>query len=95
MPIEELRARALANDVALAESDVVVVLPREGKGREMYGEARLAVAFGIPVIWVGPTRCLTSYRAGVLCVDDVEAALREVVARSAAWERRLRAVDAA
>lgn len=95
MPLEELRARALANDVALAESDVVVVLPREGKGREMYGEARLAVAFGIPVIWVGPTRCLTSYRAGVECVDDVEAAVREIVARAAAWARRLRAVDAA
>ena len=82
MPLEELRVRAMQNDVALAESDLVIVLPREGKGREMYGEARLAVAFGIPVVWVGPTRCLTAYRAGVLLVDDVEAAIREVAARA-------------
>lgn len=78
MPLEQLRAIAVRNDVALAESDVVMVLPREGRGREMYGEARLAVAFGIPVLWVGSTRCLTAYRAGVERVATVEDALAHV-----------------
>ncbi len=87
LPLETVRALALRNDVALAESDVVVVLPREGKGREMYGEARLAVAFGIPVLWVGPTRCLTAYRAGVERVDTVEEALTRIAALAAAHAR--------
>lgn len=78
MPIDQLRAIAIRNDVALAESDIVVVLPREGRGREMYGEARLAVAFGIPLVWVGPTRCLTSYRAGVERVATLDEALSHV-----------------
>ncbi|MGZ5968079.1 MAG: hypothetical protein ACXWP4_10465, partial [Polyangiales bacterium] len=79
MPIELVRAIASRNDHALSVSDVIVVLPREGAGREMYGEARLAVALGIPMIWVGEPRCLTSYREGVLRVPDLESAVIELV----------------
>jgi hypothetical protein len=79
MPIDLVRAIAARNDHALSVSDVVVVLPREGAGREMYGEARLAVALGIPMIWVGDPRCLTAYREGVTRVPDLETALSELV----------------
>ena len=76
MPLEQVRAIAERNDHALATSDVVLVLPREGAGREMYAEARLAIAIGLEVIWVGGPRPLSAYREGVTLVDTVQEAFR-------------------
>lgn len=84
MPLDDVRALAARNDHALSVSDVVLVLPREGAGREMFAESRLAVAFGIPVLWVGFPRCLTSYREGVDRFPSLEAALAHLSQRARA-----------
>jgi len=76
MPLEQVRAIAERNDHALATSDVVLVLPRDGAGREMYAEARLAIAIGLEVIWVGGPRPLSAYREGVALVDTLQEAFR-------------------
>lgn len=81
MPLAEVRALAERNDHALATSDVVLVLPREGAGREMYAEARLAIAIGLPVIWVGGPRPLSAYREGVLRVESLPEAFQELYER--------------
>lgn len=84
MPLEEVRALAERNDHALATSDVVLVLPREGAGREMYAEARLAIAIGLPVVWVGGPRPLSAYREGVIRVESLTDAFRTLYERSVA-----------
>jgi len=85
LPLEAVQAIAARNDHALASSDAVLVLPcvcvspaSKGGGREMFAEARLAVAFGIPVIWVGSPRPLTAYREGVARVSTLDEALEEL-----------------
>lgn len=78
MPLDEVRALAERNDHALATSDVVLVLPREGAGREMYAEARLAIAIGLPVLWVGGPRPLSAYREGVARVDSLAEAFQHL-----------------
>ncbi len=82
MPIEQVRAIAERNDHALATSDVVLVLPRDGAGREMYAEARLAIAIGLEVIWVGGPRPLSAYREGVSCVETLADAFRALYERA-------------
>ncbi len=82
MPLAQVRAIAERNDHALATSDIVLVLPRDGAGREMYAEARIALAIGMPVIWVGGPRPLSAYREGVLLVDTLPEAFRELRART-------------
>lgn len=82
MPIEQVRAIAERNDHALATSDVVLVLPRDGAGREMYAEARLAIAIGLEVIWVGNPRPLSAYREGVLQVATLVEAFRVLYERA-------------
>lgn len=82
MPIAEVRAIAERNDHALATSDVVLVLPREGAGREMYAEARLALAIGLEVVWVGGPRPLSAYREGVTLVDTLQEAFRVLYERA-------------
>lgn len=81
MPLDEVRAIAERNDHALATSDVVLVLPRETAGREMYAEARIALAIGLPVVWVGGPKPLSAYREGVARVDSLAEAFRELRAR--------------
>ncbi len=81
MPLEEVRALAAKNDFALVSSDAALVLPREGQGREMYAEARLALALAIPLVWVGFPRCLSAYREGVVrvaCLDEGIAEIRRM-----------------
>jgi hypothetical protein len=80
LPLERVRAIAERNDADLAGSDVVIVLGEAGTGREMYAEARIAIALGLPVVWVGPPFPLSAYREGVVRVRDVEAALATVEA---------------
>ena len=82
MPLELVRAIAERNDHALATSDVVLVLPRDGAGREMYAEARLAIAIGLEVIWVGGPRPLSAYREGVTLVDTLQEAFRLLYERA-------------
>lgn len=78
LPIERVRAIAERNDADLAGSDVVVVLGEVGAGREMYSEARIAIALGLPVVWVGPPFPLSAYREGVVRVRNVDEALAAV-----------------
>ncbi len=69
MGVREVRRIALANDRDLLGADLVVALPRDGAGAEMFAEVRLALAHRIPVLWVGARRPLSAYREGVLRVD--------------------------
>ena len=78
MSIRVVRRLAQRNDDDLASSEAVLVLPREGAGREMYAEARLAIAFRIPVVWVGTPVCLTAFREGVSRVPSLQDALDTV-----------------
>lgn len=75
LPIERVRAIAERNDADLASSDLVIVLGDVGTGREMYAEARIAIALGLPVVWVGPPFPLSAYREGVVRVRSMEEAL--------------------
>lgn len=90
LPLDEVRALAAKNDFALASSDAALVLPRDGAGREMYAEARLAIALAIPLVWVGFPRCLSAYREGVVRVEHLADGLTEIFRLAAA-----RAVSAA
>jgi hypothetical protein len=74
-PVSEVRAIAARNDRDLKSAHAAVVLPRDGVGAEMFGEARLALALGIPLVWVGSRRSLSAYREGVLRVDHVVEAM--------------------
>jgi hypothetical protein len=82
MPLAEVRALAARNDLALSGSDVLLALPRDGAGREMFAEIRLALAFGIPVVWVGHPRCLSAYREGVVRVEGLGEAVEELRRRA-------------
>lgn len=74
LPLDAVRAIAERNDADLASSDLVVVLGHRGTGREMYAEARIAIALGLPVVWVGPPYPLSAYREGVVRVASLEEA---------------------
>jgi hypothetical protein len=79
MPLEMIQHIAAANDRDLLSAFAVIVLSRDGAGGEMFAEARLALEYGIPVVWVGRRRPLTAYRPGVVRVHTVEEAV-EIVA---------------
>lgn len=57
------------NDRDVINADVLLVLARDGAGGEMFGEARYALALGIPVVWHG-RRTLSAWRPGVHRVDE-------------------------
>jgi hypothetical protein len=86
LPLELVREIADRNDAALASSSAVLVLAREGAGREMFAEIRFALERRIPVVWVGPARPLTAYRVGVTRVDDLTEALATLCELAAARE---------
>jgi hypothetical protein len=75
MPLEEVRRVALANDRDLLAAHLLVALPRDGAGAEMFAEVRLALAHRIPVLWVGTRRPLSAYRHGVLRVPSLAEAM--------------------
>ena len=87
LPLERVRAIAERNDADLASSQVVLVLGDVGTGREMYAEARIAIALGLPVVWVGPPYPLSAYREGVDRVRSVEEGLDAVERHARAAER--------
>lgn len=68
------------NDGDLLDSHVVLVIAREAVGGEMFSELRLALVHQVPVIYLGERRVLSAYRAGVTLVEDLDAALTELVA---------------
>jgi hypothetical protein len=74
LPRRSVRALAERNDADLLSAHVLVVLAREGAGGEMFAEARLALAHGAPIVWVGTRRPLTAYREGVVRFQGVTAA---------------------
>ncbi len=76
---DELRVIAEGNDLDVAGSKAVLVLARAGAGGEMFAEARLALAMGIPCIWVG-RRTLSAWRLGVVRAADLDEAL-EILAK--------------
>ena len=74
---DELRRFAAVNDADLRLADVCLVLARYGAGAEMFAEARLAIEWGKPVVWVG-RRTLSSWRDGVTYCETLEEALRAI-----------------
>jgi len=87
MPLQSIQNIAAANDRDLMSAFAVLVLSRDGAGGEMFAEARLALEYGIPVVWVGARRPLTAYRPGVVRVDTLEEAL-DLIALFAARVRQ-------
>lgn len=73
-----LLAVAATNDADLRGSDAVLVLARDGAGGEMFAEARVALEWGRPCVWVG-RRTLSAWRRGVVLAEDVDDALRVLV----------------
>lgn len=73
--IESLEAAAALNDSAIEHSDIVLVLSSDA-AKETFAEARLALALGKFVVWVGFPRPLSAYRPGVrrFEADDVACA---------------------
>lgn len=69
----ELRRHIQKNDSDLRGSDIVLVLARDGVGGEMFAEAALAIQMGKTVLWCG-RRILSSFRPGVVLVEDLESA---------------------
>lgn len=70
-----LRVAAERNDADIRSSDVLLLVDMDGSGRETYAEARVAIAWGKTVLWVGPPR-LSAFRRGVVRVTDLNDALR-------------------
>jgi hypothetical protein len=71
----------------------VLVLARDGAGAEMFGEARLALEYGIPTVWFGTRRPLSAYRPGVVRVETIDEAMEQLAA-FAQITRRLSLVSA-
>lgn len=74
----QLRAIAEGNDQDVFDSDVMIVLARAGAGGEMFAEARVALGFGIPVVWVG-RRTLSAWRLGVHRVTDIDDGIAKII----------------
>jgi hypothetical protein len=67
--LKVLRDAAAMNDSAIEHSDIVLVLASDA-ARETIAEARLAIALGKLVVWVGWPRPLSAYRPNVLRFAD-------------------------
>lgn len=83
MSIAELRSVAAGNDRDVRASDVVLVVDFDGKGRETYGELRVALEWGKAVIFVGRPN-LSAWRRGVVRASDVDEAVSMLVAMKGA-----------
>lgn len=86
---EELRRFAAQNDRDVCSSHVVLVLARPGAGGEMFGEARLALEWGLAVVWVG-RRTLSAWRRGVVRVDNLDQAIGVLARMRVAFEDGIR-----
>ncbi len=73
-----LREAAVRNDADLRGSDVVLVLARDGAGGEMFAEARVALEWGRPLVWVGRP-ILSAFRNGVVRALDLDDGIRILV----------------
>jgi hypothetical protein len=85
--VEEIQGHAAHNDADLRAADVVLVIDHEGRGRETYGELRLALEWGKPAIYVGKPS-LSAWRPGVVRAADVDEAIEQLVRRAALRMRR-------
>lgn len=75
MSLDAIRRAAHENDADLRGSDVLLLVDTDGSGRETYAEARVALEWSKPVVWVGPPR-LSAFRRGVVRVASLDEALR-------------------
>jgi hypothetical protein len=90
-----VRAKMALNDAGVAGADVFLVLARDGAGGEMFCEARMAIAMGAPVVWVG-RRVLSTFREGVYHFDGLELAMQFLLMWGETMQqeyRRLRDAD--
>lgn len=77
-----LREALATNSADLRGSDAVLVYDPAGEGRETYAEAARALEWGKPVVWCSP-RGLTQFARGVVRAEDLDDAIRILVAMSA------------
>jgi hypothetical protein len=84
MTVAALRAAAAGNDRDLRASDVILVIDFEGRGRETYGELRVALEWGKAAIFVG-RRNLSAWRRGVVRADDLDDAIAILVEMQGAY----------
>lgn len=83
MPIEDVRAVAMHNDLRVDSAQAVLVLARPDAGAEMYAEASRAILRGTFVVWLGH-RPLSAYRHRVLRADSLDEALTALM-----WIQRM------
>jgi len=74
---ERLREHAEANDGDVREANALLALARDGAGGEMFAEARIALEWGIPVVWVG-RRILSAWRDGVALAEDLDNGIQKL-----------------
>ncbi len=88
LSLDDIQEIAECNDDELRWADVVLLVDPEGKGRETYSEARIALEWGKPVVWYG-RHTLSAYRGGVFRVNDLDEAmelLRAFAEDRVAWK---------
>jgi hypothetical protein len=85
--VVELQAHAEQNDADLRAADVILVIDHEGRGRETYGELRLALEWGKQAIYVGKPS-LSAWRRGVVRAADVDEAIEQLVRQAMLRTRR-------
>jgi transcriptional regulator with XRE-family HTH domain len=83
LPLSDVREMAERNDEYLLASHALLVVPRDNAGAEMFAEARIALEYEIPVVWVGARRPLSAYRPGVVRVGAISEAVEKLVSLAA------------
>lgn len=77
---EVLRAEAERNDADIMRCEALLLIARHGAGGESFAEARIALAWGRPVVWCGQRLTLSAWRAGVTRVSDLDDAVAALLA---------------
>lgn len=85
----QLRGLAQQNDSDLRGSDVALVVARAGAGGEMFAEARMALEWGKPVVWVGRW-ILSAWRRGVVRAGDIDGAFETLIQMRAKYSEGYR-----
>jgi hypothetical protein len=84
---DELRSAWELNDACIDGSDAMLFVACLNKGGESFVELGRALQLGIPVLWTGERRILSSYRNGVYRVT-LDEAMRALEHAAAAANRR-------
>jgi hypothetical protein len=85
----KLRGILDANTRDIHDSDVILVVDHEGKGRETYAELERALNWGLSAVFVGKP-ALSTWHKAVLQAQDIETAIAILLEMSEAHASGLR-----